>query len=339
MENKQKLYVYYPTTDSYGIMVIIERFVEACKKNGIDCVFITNLDGRSVTDQIIPYSTPLELINKGFETKLNLMVDAYSYGNLNKIKFYLNKGLFFTYDFAYSVYAYFRAVYEEKRICSKYDNVMLVSREDINYLKRLTKKTPNFLCVPNGVEITDVKPKTKSGKLRLGILSSWASKVSYQENDWFIRSYYKRYAKEHPDVELHIAGRGDYGKRYIDMPQVKYIGSVNDLNDFFCDIDIFLAVNPKGCGILNRVLDAFAHKTIVVGYEKCFSGFRDMKNSYMSFDDYYSFVSSIDYIKTHAMETEEIIDNAYSQMQILYNWDKNYDQFISRVKYIFNFVD
>ncbi len=337
MEKNPTLFVYYPTTDSYGIMVIINKFISMCKKNGIDCIFINTLEGRSVNDQIIPYSTPLDLIRKGFETRLCLMVDAYSYGNLNKIRFYLKNCLFFKYDFVYSVYAYVRAIYEEKTICKKYDNIMLVSREDIKYLKSLTNNKPNFLCVPNGVELSTVKSKTQSKKLRLGILSSWTNKVSYQENDWFIRSYYKRFAKDYKNVELYIAGRGEYGRRYQGLPQVRYIGEVDNLDDFFCEIDVFLAVNPKGCGILNRVLDAFSHKTLVLGYEKSFSGFKDMKNAYLSFNDYNSFVNSIEYILTHDKEKNDMISNAYEQTQSLFNWEKNYAQLIEEVKDIFNF--
>ena len=336
MNNLKKIYVYYPTTDSYGIMVIVKKFVEICKRNGIDCKFITSLEGRKSTDHIIPYSTTNELIDKGFETKFCLMVDAYSLGNLNKIKFYFKKGLIFKYDFAYSVYAYLRSVFEEKRFCKHYENIMLVSKEDIRYLQKISKYTPNFLCVPNGVEVTKVRPKTESDKLRLGILSSWYNKVSYEENDWFVRSYFKKYYKEHKDVELYIAGRGDYAKRYEGLPGVKYIGGIADLDDFFCNIDVFLSVNPKGCGILNRVLDAFAHKTIVVGYEPSFSGFKEMEDAYISFNDYNSFVSSIDYINGHKFEKMKMIENAYEQMQILYNWETNYERLIEQVKSIFD---
>lgn len=335
MNNLQKLYVYYPTTDSYGIMVIIDRFIDVCKTHGIDCQFITSLEGRKPTDHIIPYSTTNKLIDKGYETKLCLMVDAYSLGNLNKIKFYLKKGLIFKYDFAYSLYAYIRSVFEERKFCKYYENIMLVSKEDIRYLQRISKYAPNFICVPNGVEETEVRNKTKSDKLRLGILSSWHNKVSYQENDWFIKSYFKKYYRNHKDVELHIAGRGDYAKRYDGQPGIKYIGGVADLNDFFCNIDVFLAVNPKGCGILNRVLDAFAHKTAVVGYEPSFSGFKDMKDSYLAFNDYNSFDNSIEYIKGHEMEKEKMIQNAYAQMCTLYNWGDNYEKLIEQVKRVF----
>ena len=330
------IYVYYPTSDSYGIMVIIRRLIEKLSIIGIDSTFINNLDGRSKNDFIIPYSTTtaLELIRKGFETKLCLMVDAYSLGELNKVKFYLSKGRVFQYDFVYSIYAYLRAIIEEKLVLRAYENVMLVSQTDIEYLKTISKSSVKYICIPNGVDIPDIAPKIRSDKLRLGILSSWSNIVSYQENDWFIRSFYMQYIKTNKNVELLIAGRGDYASRYSKLPQVKYIGEVADLNDFFSNIDIFLAVNPKGCGILNRVLDAFSFKVPVIGYEPSFSGFKYMKDSYLTFKNYEEFSQQIAFLINHKEEARLMSDNAYSELLRHNNWDKNYSELVSFIKNI-----
>lgn len=322
------LYVYHPNTESYGIMVIIRRFIDACKAKGVQCEYISSLEGRDQNDYIIPYgSTPaLELIRKGYKTKMAFLVDAYSLGELNKIKFYASKGLFFKYDFLYSIYAYLRAVVEEKKLIKHYENVMLVSQTDINYLKKLsgTESNAKYVCVPNGALRVKISTKTQSDKIRLGLLSSWDNRVSYEENDWFIRSFYHKLFKENPMVELHIAGRGKFAKKYNGVPGVVYVGEVESLDDFFKNIDLFLSVNPKGCGILNRVLDAFTYRTVVLGYYKSFSGFTQMKNAYVSFTDYKSFIAGFSYVVKHPDETQAMIEKAAAYLDSDYNWDANY---------------
>jgi glycosyltransferase involved in cell wall biosynthesis len=316
-------------------MVIVRKFIDACISKGIQCEYITSLEGRFKDDFIIPYSsTPaLELIRKGYKTKMAFLVDAYSLGELNKIRFYASKGLFFKYDFFYSIYAYMRAVVEEKKLLKHYENVMLVSQTDINYLKKISGAgaISNYICVPNGASV--VKPSTKnpSNKIRLGLLSSWDNRVSYEENDWFVRSYWPKLYKEDPLVELYIAGRGEFAKKYIEIPGVVYIGELDSLDDFFKNVDIFLSVNPKGCGILNRVLDAFSYKTVVLGYHQSFSGFSQMKNAYVSFKDYKSFVSGISYIVKHPSETQTMIKKASSYLDSDFNWASNYDRLVDYI--------
>lgn len=325
-ESTKKILIYYPKTDSYGIHVIIDRFVEVGNSLGLDCAYIDSLESIKDDEIVIPYSSTaaLELMAKGRKTDICFLVDAYSLGEKNKIWFYLKHG-YIHYDFFYSIYAYIRAVYEEKKLLRNYKNVMLVSNTDIQYLKKLSCKKTNYLCVPNGVELTSVSVKSHSSKVRLGLLSSWTNKVSFEENDWFVQSYFKKYAETHQNVELHIAGRGKYANVYNDTPYVINHGEVESLDDFFKHIDICIAANPKGCGILNRVLDAFAHKTVVLGYDAAFSGFREMKDAYASFSNYKEFKEELERLIAHPEWAKTLITNAYEQSMKIYDWNKNYN--------------
>ena len=113
---------------------------------------------------------------------------------------------------------------------------------------------------------------------------------------------------------------------------MKYIGEVDSLDDFFKDIDIFISACPKGCGILNRVLDAFSYKTIVLGHEKSFSGFRDLKDCYLEFNDYSSFENRMDYIINNPKEIEGMIENAFNEIQKKFDWNKNYNHLIDYIE-------
>lgn len=340
MEN-EKVYIYHPGTKSYGIMVIIDRIKEACEKLGVDCLFVNQLDGLKANDFIIPYgSTPaLQLLDRGLTPIFVMLVDAYTLGELNKVKFYFKNKLFYKYDFFYSIYAYFKTIKEEKKVLHNYKNVMLVSDVDVDYLKGFAPKDVNFICVRNGVSLPLLKEHNPSEKLRLGILSSFGSKTSFEENDWFVCKYYRKYIREHKNVELHIAGRGAYGKVYERRNQIKYWGAVEDLNDFFSNIDVFLVVNPKGCGILNRALDGFSHKVPVLGYQAAFSGFRYMNDSYLEFSSYESFENQLDFIINNPDHIAKMVDNAYEQIQKYNDWDKNYTKLASFIKTLKNKIN
>jgi hypothetical protein len=328
------VYIFFPSTNSFGVNVIIDKFVEICLSENISCKYINNLDGIKTSEMVIPYGIDcaIELINKGYKTEVCFMVDAVTLGYLNKIKFYLRNKMVFQYDFFRSIYVYLDDMHKVRKVLKHYERIMLVSQTDIDYLKRISPQNTKFLCVPNGVQLVECSPKTESNKLRLGILSSWNEKVSFIENDWFIRKIYKKFFAEHPDTVLYIAGRGVYGEIYKNMPGIQYMGEVEDLNDFFKNIDIFIAANPKGCGILNRTLDSFRYKTIVLGYEQSFSGFTYMKESYLSFKDYNSFENRIAFIQGNPNDVDHIIDNAYIAILNYNNWQKNYLDLISKLQ-------
>jgi glycosyltransferase involved in cell wall biosynthesis len=327
------IYIYYPATNSFGVNVIIEKFIEVCNKENVHCKYITDLNEVSISDVIIPYGVDcaVELIDKGYDTKLCFMIDALTLGYLNKIKFYCTHNMMFQYDFFRSIYVYFKDILKEVKVIKNYDKVMLVSQTDIEYLKKLSNHNVKYICIPNGAEIVRCTPKESSDHLRLGILSSWNERVSYRENDWFIQCIYKQYYKEHPDTVLYIAGRGKFAENYIGKPGIKYIGEVDDLDEFFINLDVFIAANPKGCGILNRVLDAFRYKTIVLGYDKSFSGFQYMRDSYFSFRDYESFENELDFIKNNVTIVDKYIENAYEYIMKYNNWEKNYHYLISQI--------
>ena len=111
---------------------------------------------------------------------------------------------------------------------------------------------------------------------------------------------------------------------------MRIIGEVESLDEFFSNIDVFLSANPKGCGILNRVLDAIAYKTPIIGHKGSFSGFTGMEKGYLSFDDYDSFCKTIDIIKNNKDLQTTLVAEAYNFALEHLNWRDNYESFINR---------
>lgn len=325
--------IYSPYSGSYGISVIVDKLVDVFNKEGLSCEVINTLEGQSKDTLIIPYASDpaVEMIKKEFRTDISFFTDAYSLGYMNKVLFSLKRLSIFNYDFIRSVGLYFIERIGERRVTSHFKNIVLVSDHDIEYLRKTNPARPIYYCLPNGAPSPIVSEKTKSDRIRLGILSSWGHQSTAAENGWFVTDYFERYAKSHPNVELILAGRGQFINQYNNIHGVRVIGEIDDLNEFFSQTDIFVAVNPKGCGILNRLLDAFAYKTFVIGHQASFTGFKYMKDCYMQFTDYASFERTLDYAIAHPEVRKQYAENATKAISKFNDWEVNIKKFINEV--------
>ena len=191
-----KIAIYTQPTDSYGILVIVENLIRVGMLNGIQCRHIVSLDSAGKDETVIPYG-PLEtaeMIDKGMIPVVSLLVDAISLGAQNKLIHYVKVGHVWHKDFIGTFLRYIKWYFLDKRIAKSLKNIMLVSKIDGDYLKQFNKDL-NILVCPNGYSDVTIKPHTESKKLRLGILSSWATENTFEENNWFVSKYFKRYAK------------------------------------------------------------------------------------------------------------------------------------------------
>ena len=109
------------------------------------------------------------------------------------------------------------------------------------------------------------------------------------------------------------------------------MGEVPSLSDFFSEIDIFITSNPKGCGILNRVLDAFVYHVPVLGHENSFSGFPDSDKICYKFTSYKSFEAVMTSLTNNLDEAHERADNAILYVKDNHNWERNYNDLIEEI--------
>ena len=96
-------------------------------------------------------------------------------------------------------------------------------------------------------------------------------------------------------------------------------------------IDVFLTVNPKGCGILNRVLDAIAFEVPIVGIKASFSGFQDSAGIYTEFHDYNSFVDAMDFVSNHYEECILKAKQAVEYAKMHNDWENNYNKLVDNI--------
>ena len=326
------VYIYTVNFLSPGIKVIIEHLKIAFAKKGI-VVHLTdnNCDENKI---YIPYGPKesYQLAKLKRKVLFSLMVDYFSLGCKNKALFLL-KNRIFTIEIVRCFLQFLLYYYRENTILRYYKKIFLVSKNDII---KLSKRSTNneFFWVPNGFDTSSSRyVKKKSSRIRLGVLSNWTP-GALAECSWFIDKYLPAINNQIPNIDFYVAGRCKNKKveSYLKgNPNIIYVGWVEDLSDFFSNVDIYVATVSRGCGILNKVLDAFAHKTLVIGHPNSFTGFWGLDNGYIECLSINDYIRAIQLFDNNKDEVEQIIENAYNYILKTNNWDKNYDDFVDKI--------
>ena len=136
---------------------------------------------------------------------------------------------------------------------------------------------------------------------------------------------------KHTNTVLKLAGRGRKINRFQNQEGIEVLGEVKDLADFFANIDVFISSNPKGCGILNRVLDAFMYKVPVLGHVASFSGFPSSDGICYKFNNYCTFESALEYITTNRTDAWKRVEKAIEYTKENNNWERNYQELVEKL--------
>lgn len=324
--------VIYNINTSPGVRVIIDNLVKAFTSKGICIEERANCDDPDAL--YIPYGikASYDCLKNKRTVIMDLMVDYLSYGCKNRAISLLRNGYVLSKEFWMEIACFILYRYKEKKVLKGIDSHMLVSYNDILKMKSLYNNT-KFYCVPNGCNLPrTIQPKTSSSKIRLGILSMW-TEGTLADVRWFIENYLPLIEEKIPNIELYIAGKCENEKieSYFNSVNVNYLGWVDSLDDFFSSIDIYIATVPKGCGILNKVLDAFAHQTYCIGHKNSFSGFYGLENGYRvcsSVDDY---IRALKAFREERDYVNMCISNSYKYIMKHNNWENNYNVFVKNI--------
>ncbi len=332
------IYLLSYNESSPGVNVILNALVQYFSQKDCCTRVVRRINDIPTTPDVYVFSygpkETYDLIKAGKKCDLAMLVDYYSEGQKNKTSFYLKLGLLGYKDLYYSFLTSILYRRREKYILKHVKDILLVSQTDIEKLKRISSEN-NFFLLPNGVKIpTDGEVMVQGHKgLRLGILSNW-NWVSVSECKWFLDKYLPKIIKELPDIKLIIAGKGadDRIKSCFESyKNVVFLGEVGNLSDFFSQINIYLATVPRGCGILNKVLDAFAYKKLVVGIPQSFTGFQYMEKSFIECVTAEDFIKVFKDYLNNPLSYNSYINNAFQSI-LKYNcWEKNYIEFINEL--------
>ena len=327
-----KKIIIYNINTSPGVRVIIDNLLQNLRSYGFSVEESNNCDEPDAI--YIPYAikASYDCLKKKRLVLVNLMVDYLSYGCKNRAISLLKNGYLFSKELWIECACFLLYRFKEKRVLKGFDSHMLVSYNDILRMKQLYENT-KYYCVPNGCSIPSMlKDKTTSNSIRLGMLSMWTD-GTLADVKWFIEGYLPKIKKIYPNLEVCIAGKcsNKHIEAYFRSADVKYYGWVDNLNDYFSNIDIYVATVPKGCGILNKVLDAFAHKTLCIGHNRSFSGFYGLQEGYIACTSVDDYINAIQLYISDKYKVEKYINNAFSYIKRNNDWEHNYKNFINEL--------
>lgn len=335
---KNEVVLYITSYISPGIEVILSHFKSALTNKGYKMTISQDIPTKGVIDDciIIPYGPKdaYTLCRMDIPFAMSFMVDYYSLGCLNWVKTYWKFGLWMDKFFVRKILQMLLNKYRESVVLKHVNNVMFVSQSDIDAMTRRFPKS-NYYCLPNGVKrppyVRFVKPDHDA--IRLGILCHW-TEDSLKENYWFLKKVFPKLRKKYPQLELVIAGKGasDKIKNYFNsLDGINFIGEFAELKDFFNQIDIYAATTLRGCGIMNKVLDAFAYSKPVIGTAESFSGFSSLKDGYLICKTAEEFSKVLDLYLSGNSVFQTNVKNAYEYIEKYHNWNRNYVEFVDKL--------
>ncbi|MEN9919103.1 MAG: hypothetical protein RL662_1539 [Bacteroidota bacterium] len=267
---------------------------------------------------------------------LALLIDAYTLGCKNLVINSLYRRKVFNTLFLRQLISYIIYSFKENYVLRRYKQIVLVNQYDADYMKNKYKKIVDFIILKNGVALPHLYPSIKSvnkdGKLTIGILSHW-SDMAFNDAKSFIEDSYP-FLQKNMSIELIVAGRGATQSmiNYFDRNKVSFIGEVLNLSDFFDQIDVYLVSVVKKCGILNKVLDSFAYRKIVIGKIHNFYPFIDLEEGYITYSTNEELLARLTQIQNEELNVDYITKNAFNYVKKYHNWDTNYSGFASYLK-------
>jgi len=142
------------------------------------------------------------------------------------------------------------------------DGVLCLGTRDARVLRDRYGVAPQVWYPP----ISSVRPVTE--KVNRGLEVATVGTMTWQPNrwgiDWFVREVWPLIRHGVPGARLRVAGRGSEDLPYDRVGGVERVGTVDDLSDFYEDVDVFVAPVRGGGGIKIKVMDAAARGLPVV---------------------------------------------------------------------------
>jgi glycosyltransferase involved in cell wall biosynthesis len=308
----------------------LSKLIEQVRNTFHNVHVINDLDGIDDAKEIIPLGTVAAnfYLKKYKKGEVAFIIDAYSLGFYSVSKFYLKIRMYFNKHLIGAILRYFKYYLIEKKIVKNFKKIIVVSEHDAKYLNNKFN-CYNVEVVSNGADYPDLSfRKKKEFDYTMGILAYWGAS-SIRDVNWFIEDYFPRLKQIYPKIKLVTAGRGASPEivNYFKMNGVTYLGEIENLWDLFNNIDIYITTLRKECGILNKVLDAMAHKKIVVGLQHNLLAFQNLKNGFLTYNTFDELVEAIEKIKNDEKLVKSIETTAYNYIQLHHNWSNNYEKF------------
>lgn len=152
----------------------------------------------------------------------------------------------------------------EAEVMGKVDTVLSISREDDEYIHKLSPKAKT-LIVPAGVDIDESKPVIEPTDLSLFFIGALDWLPNLQGLDWFLKDIWPKVHQALPDLQFHIAGKKMPAQFYnYGSTNVKAHGEVASSVDFMNSHSVLLSPLVSGSGVRIKIIEAMAMGKVIL---------------------------------------------------------------------------
>ena len=113
------------------------------------------------------------------------------------------------------------------------------------------------------------------------------------------------------------------------------MGEVDTLSDFFSEIDVFVTSIRKECGILNKILDAFAHQVPVLAFVNNAHPFRTNTPFFYEYQNGEDFINALEHIRLNPVGVGDYVRRARAYLNDHHDWDKQAAEFLRLVNEVY----
>jgi len=159
----------------------------------------------------------------------------------------------------------------EKKVFKQFDNSMIISKEDRNFLPIEEKE--NVKVVPNGIDLEYFYPMESEKEYDLFFSGNLNYPPNVDASIFIVKNILPLLLKKKPDIKILIAGASP-NKKILSLVSKNVIvkGWIDDIREYYKKAKIFIAPMQLGTGLQNKLLQAMAMKIPCVTSELTMKG-------------------------------------------------------------------
>jgi glycosyltransferase involved in cell wall biosynthesis len=211
---------------------------------------------------------------------------------------------------------YYKTYRWEKYILPSFHKIASISYDDTNFLRNWNQNT---LWIPPAIENRKhIEPPQKplKEKLRLGFIASFDWYPNVEGFHWLSRLLSEI---DNNNTELILAGKN---APPFSHPKIKYLGYVENVYEFYRQIDAVVIPLLSGSGIKMKTIEAMSFDKPVISTKKGVEGIPAQENeNFLPFNDAESLASALEKLQDDAIY-ENIIQNNRKLLQEYFDPDK-----------------
>lgn len=228
--------------------------------------------------------------------------------------------------------------FKEKNILKYYNEVVYVSPVDCEYVKDIFRGeiSAKIKVIPNGIKKNEFIINNKSIKenkyFNIGFINTFVPGTIEENLQWFLDECMPKILDIIPNMRLVIAGRGASNEQINflkSFSSVKYLGEVENISDFYKDVDVILSTVEKRNGLLNKNLEAFSYEKCVIGFEWNFLAFDNAQPNkhYIKANNIEEFIKVFKDIKDKKIDINSVAKEAKIFSDNCYTWNESNNKF------------